>query len=459
MVTRMPIRRAVGVLGRPEQAEVDDRGAVHAIDGSWRLDWWIGDGEDRWRDPCADPSVRQHAMDATPVFESAIRVTAGHVRQRAYAAVDRGVLVVVEVENESSLPVAVAFALRGDAPNLLSPRAVPAVALPHHSYGPPPHASVFPLAHRAVLRVAVPLSSAIDEWPTRLPTAMQVVAGWRRIDERGGRLEAPGSLPRRFALARSQLLLARSEDPATALLATAARWRLSSDAADLMTGYETGRAAQRVADRVRTEPAAVDLAALADARVMLGALGDHRAAADVDRILDRAGDVSGDAASSVSDIDDAVALVAAVRRALVHDRADLMTVTLLPYPPGEWAGADFAVHRMPTRWGEVSYAIRWHGARPALLWESEPPARLRVPTLDPAWTTDKGRGRRCSPESAQPEGRDPPWSERERPLDWGLGLPAEVDEPPRVVPDVEDRLLRSRVEHSDLERRPDATNR
>ena len=386
----MPIRRAVGVLGRPEQAEVDERGTVHASDGSWRLDWWIGDGEDRWRDPEVDPSVRHHAIDATPVFETTIRVTSGDVCQRAYAVVDGGgVLVVIEVDNQSPLPVAVAFALRGDAPNLLSPRAAPSVPLPQRRDGPPSDAAAFPLAHQAALRVAVPLSSVPDRWPARLPTAAQVVAGWRAIHERGERVEGPGSLPERFALARSQLLLARSDDLATALLATSARWRLSNDPAALMTAHETGRAAQGVADRLRTEPNAAARSALVDARAMLEALGDHRAAADVDRILDVAGNVAGDVPG---DLDDDVSLVAAVRHALVHDRADPMAVTLVPRLPAEWAHADFAAHRMPTRWGEVSYAIRWHGARPALLWECEPPVSVRIPALDAVWTSDDARG-------------------------------------------------------------------
>jgi hypothetical protein len=36
--------------------------------------------------------------------------------------------------------------------------------------------------------------------------------------------------------------------------------------------------------------------------------------------------------------------------------------------------------------------VRWHGPRPALLWECEGAGRIRAPGLDPAWSTDEPRG-------------------------------------------------------------------
>jgi hypothetical protein len=55
------------------------------------------------------------------------------------------------------------------------------------------------------------------------------------------------------------------------------------------------------------------------------------------------------------------------------------------------------VHDAPTAWGRVSYAVRWHGDRAALLWEVEPHAgvgavRLITPGLDPSWSTSERRG-------------------------------------------------------------------
>jgi hypothetical protein len=50
------------------------------------------------------------------------------------------------------------------------------------------------------------------------------------------------------------------------------------------------------------------------------------------------------------------------------------------------------VHDAPTRHGPLSYAVRWHGARPALLWEAPPGVRLRAPGLDPTWSSETTRG-------------------------------------------------------------------
>jgi hypothetical protein len=51
---------------------------------------------------------------------------------------------------------------------------------------------------------------------------------------------------------------------------------------------------------------------------------------------------------------------------------------------------DFEVHDAPTRFGRISFALRWHGEHPALLWEVTDVRRgleLRVPTLVPGWST------------------------------------------------------------------------
>ncbi len=120
---------------------------------------------------------------------------------------------------------------------------------------------------------------------------------------------------------------------------------------------------------------------------MLDAIGDRRAAADIDRVVDRLDEVV-----TRCDEDDDIALVATVRQMLARDRSDPRTIDLLTVPPPEWSHADLSAHRIPTRWGEVSFAVRWHGARPALLWECEQPMTIRVPSLDAAWSSQAPRG-------------------------------------------------------------------
>jgi hypothetical protein len=83
------------------------------------------------------------------------------------------------------------------------------------------------------------------------------------------------------------------------------------------------------------------------------------------------------------------------RNLLVREVDDgLALVSLLP---DEWRGQSFAIHDAPTHHGRLSFAVRWHGERPALLWELQPHpgverVRLTAPGLDPAWSTTDLRG-------------------------------------------------------------------
>ena len=72
--------------------------------------------------------------------------------------------------------------------------------------------------------------------------------------------------------------------------------------------------------------------------------------------------------------------------------SDEDSAALLVELPVEWRGQSLEVHDAPTRAGRVSYAVRWHGARPALLWECERPMRLSAPGLDRAWSSTEQRG-------------------------------------------------------------------
>jgi hypothetical protein len=64
------------------------------------------------------------------------------------------------------------------------------------------------------------------------------------------------------------------------------------------------------------------------------------------------------------------------------------------------AGRGLEVFDLPTRWGLLSIALRWHGPRPAVLWEIDPwdhqhpfgDPVLRAPRLDGSWTGHDSRG-------------------------------------------------------------------
>jgi hypothetical protein len=68
--------------------------------------------------------------------------------------------------------------------------------------------------------------------------------------------------------------------------------------------------------------------------------------------------------------------------------------------PEAWRGQPIEVHDAPTHHGLLSFAVRWHGDKPALLWELRAdtagaplrPARITAPGLDPEWSTTEPRG-------------------------------------------------------------------
>jgi hypothetical protein len=80
----------------------------------------------------------------------------------------------------------------------------------------------------------------------------------------------------------------------------------------------------------------------------------------------------------------------AVRSVLVDARAT--DIELLAAWPRAWRGLPLDVRDAPTKLGPVSYSLRWHGNRAALLWEVPPDARVRIPGVDPLWSSEEPRG-------------------------------------------------------------------
>jgi hypothetical protein len=248
----------VGNLASPFSATVDPRGLVTPWAGGWSLDWWIGAG-DRWHLPSREAAVRQSLAGAGPVVETAMRIPGGDAVQRVYAVPGSGRdhsggLVIVDVENGSAVPVAVAFAVRpynpdglamiraialdgttvslDGRPALLLPRAPGGVAgstfeagdcvhvVTAGQAGPGPlqvedadglaqAAFVYPLGPRTSLRMAMPLVAerrsrrtgplrptgppGPAEEPPGLPEPADVVRGWQARLGRGARFDLPDS--------------------------------------------------------------------------------------------------------------------------------------------------------------------------------------------------------------------------------------------------------------------------
>jgi hypothetical protein len=88
-----------------------------------------------------------------------------------------------------------------------------------------------------------------------------------------------------------------------------------------------------------------------------------------------------------------------------HERRLVLPVAggagLLPVGlPTAWAGNNFEVYGLPNgAGGTVSFAVRWHGARPAVLWEQTgETATLTAPVLAPDWRVADAKGETLWPE-------------------------------------------------------------
>ena len=247
---------SVGNLGSAREAVVDPRGLVCPWFDGWSLDWWVG-AEDRWHVPSQSANVRQSLVGDSPVVETRMRVPGGDVVHRVYAmkatAADGGEeLVIVEIENDSAVPVAIALAVRpydveglsvieridlhdttvtvdGRVAMLLPKRPNEVAGSTFHDgdcsvavfageasatfpsdlrcdAGMAQAAFVYPLPHRQTLRVALPLEpktrtrlvgrmrrrvQRAPDFPASVPSATQVASGWAAQTDRGMRLVLP----------------------------------------------------------------------------------------------------------------------------------------------------------------------------------------------------------------------------------------------------------------------------
>ena len=75
---------------------------------------------------------------------------------------------------------------------------------------------------------------------------------------------------------------------------------------------------------------------------------------------------------------------------------------MLPGFAPDWLGQSLTVSDVPLRAGTLSFAVRWHGARPALLWDAPAGTELRAPALDPAWSTRDPAGETLLAEPPRP---------------------------------------------------------
>ena len=447
-----------GVGARPAGVEIGDLlgpvGVVDAkgtlvLDGEpWRVEWAVG-AEDRWHVAVDEVAVRQDLLDDTPVTVTAMKVPGGDVVHRVAGISDgSGRAVSIEVENETGAPVSVALAVRPAGSDgirtvaiegerlLVDDREVILVdrspggtvaaetdviwssvmagpgrgdASATSLGGTASGAVIVPIPHHQAVRVLVPVEGPMPE----SAASSTIAAGWRVIADRAasidvGRSDAITNLRRAVP---SLVLSAGSADleRAAAVAPLLDRLGLPDEAdrarATLVVAMDQGRVKGRLAAATAVafasrrlwagrESGLVDLVA-----VLVGSAGGGLSGDDVEFIADAlereddraAADVRRLAPGSAGRPPDAADVQTLIDAVLSESVAGL---DLLPRPERSWLGHPIDVRGLSTRHGVVSYSIRWHDDRPALLWEVETDELVGVSCtgLDTTWSSTGSRG-------------------------------------------------------------------
>ncbi|MFK7918083.1 MAG: hypothetical protein AB8G14_08410 [Ilumatobacter sp.] len=372
------------------------------------LDWFVA-ADDRWHVPSEEPTIRQVRIEGTPVIETRMRIPDGDAVQRVWAVPNGDGNVIVEFENESPMPFAVALS----GADVTTDR--PPADVPIQGIELPEGAIVLPVGHRAVVRVAVAFpGGAAPQSLAAVPPASAVVSGWLRVVEQASRLVLPDErLVEALIAARCDLLLEgpvdAAEDPVGFLLDVAELVRCGDSAEAWMVDIvePAGQVAKQAGRRGAGDDDVADaLAALGACRLVAVRAGDDRAAGDVDRTMKKLSSRHGTISTSAGSAG-AITSFADVRRGSsvgrfvrsierrVADGGRLLPGGI----PNLWLGSNFEVHGLPTSPDStVSFAVRWHGERPAVLWEHRaaadtgPLVELSAPDVDPDWRSVAASG-------------------------------------------------------------------
>jgi hypothetical protein len=149
---------------------------------------------------------------------------------------------------------------------------------------------------------------------------------------------------------------------------------------DLLAGHESGLA-DLAGPLAAAAGTALDASTLSQVARALEAVAPA-AAADARAAAARAvGTFASDSAPAAAADRVLSSVVAAPDPGVIH---------LLPVVPETWLGQPIDVRSCGTANGRVSFSVRWHGPRPALLWErlgGSDAVELRCPGLDPSWSS------------------------------------------------------------------------
>ena len=399
--------RAVGVRGAAWSAGVSAWGDLFVEDQE-RLRWFIA-ADDRWYRPSRETTVRQREVSGVPVIETRIKVPGGDAVHRVYGVANFGGAIVVEIYNDSSLPFAVAFD-RGDISTMRepSPTGVQGIDLPAGSV-------VFPVGHHAMMRAAVLVGAGVDAANRRLtaqeieslPSFEQVERGWLGALQISSRVDVPNlSWSSVLTSQRCKVLLSNSAELAESsdislvvdlLLDRAERVRLGDKPAQWVD--EVAVATERILKQcAKTQSVQwFEERALLGAGMVLNRAGESRGLQDFVSVWSRlaeAGRIS-DLALASPEIAGTVRQIAWIESQLVAQRRDGVIEICPCGIDKSWLGVNFECHKLLASPEHlISYAVRWHGEKPALLWEIDGPvgAKVAASAIDRTFSSTEMRG-------------------------------------------------------------------
>ena len=395
--------RAVGVRGAAWSAGVSAWGDLFVEDQE-RLRWFIA-ADDRWYRPSRETTVRQREVSGVPVIETRIKVPGGDAVQRVYGVANFGGAIVVEIYNDSSLPFAVAFD-RGDIATMRepSPTGVQGIDLPAGSV-------VFPVGHHATMRAAILINGDSRQISAgeleSLPSFEQVERGWLAALQISSRVDVPDlSWSSVLTSQRCKVLLSNSAELAEGsdinllvdlLLDRAERVRLGDKPAQWVD--EVAVATERILKQcAKTQSVQwFEERALLGAGMVLNRAGESRGLQDFVSVWSRlaeAGRISGLALAS-PEIAGTVRQIAWIESQLVAQRRDGVIEICPCGIDKSWLGVNFECHKLLASPEHViSYAVRWHGEKPALLWEIDGPvgAKVAASAIDRTFSSTEMRG-------------------------------------------------------------------
>jgi hypothetical protein len=431
----------IGALGHADRGVVDPGGLLTPCGQAWSIDWWVQSGN-AWHLASRGAVVRQRLVGHAPVVETAMRVGGGDVVCTAYGVPGGGA--VVDVTNQTPMPIAVALVVGPARPDAAGVETIawdgqrgvcvdgrPAVLFARVPAGAAGRsweeeellvrlessdaswrtvrcarrraqaAFVFPLPRTTSARAVVALGADPVRLPSSVPGPAEVARGWDRLVASALAVDLPAQrLGDAVEVCRRRLLLAQDAAPPARAVATAAQWGLVAP-----SSAPKRRGRRRVPRPSGPGPAISHRSGGLDPRATLERAVFELAEGEADGLvrlrwaLEVATDAwtwptvidPGHATGTEDDILVTAAFLDAVRELLVAERRH--GVALCPHWPEEWGRAGLDVRRVPTSGGLLSFAIRWHGDRPAVLWELEGPAvRFTAPGLDPAWSATASSG-------------------------------------------------------------------